>query len=70
MNVFSFIQHVKLGDAVVQICRRELRLNRKVERSHLIDTHMSSIKYWITKGDIDLRKKLAQWEDYYNFLRP
>jgi len=21
-------------------------------------------------GDVDLRKKLAQWEDYYNFLRP
>jgi len=21
-------------------------------------------------GDVNLRKKLAQWEDYYNFLRP
>jgi len=20
--------------------------------------------------EVDLRKKLAQWEDYYNFLRP
>lgn len=20
--------------------------------------------------DVNLRKKLAQWEDYYNFLRP
>jgi hypothetical protein len=21
-------------------------------------------------GDIDLRAKMAQWEDYYNYLRP
>ena len=21
-------------------------------------------------GDVDLRQKLGQWEDYYNYLRP
>ena len=45
------------------------RLNGKVERSHLTDQRefYQMLDY---KGDVDLRKKLAQWEDYYNFLRP
>jgi len=44
-------------------------LNGKVERSYLTDKRefYQILDY---KGDVDLRKKLAQWEDYYNFLRP
>lgn len=45
------------------------RLNGKVERSHLTDQRefYQLLDY---KDDVNLRKKLAQWEDYYNFLRP
>ena len=45
------------------------RLNGKVERSHLTDQRefYQVLDY---TGDVNLRKKLAQWEDYYNFLRP
>jgi transposase InsO family protein len=44
-------------------------LNGKVERSHLTDKRefYQLLDY---KDDVDLRLKLAQWEDYYNFLRP
>ena len=44
-------------------------LNGKVERSHLTDKRelYQLLDY---KGDVDLRFKLAQWEDYYNFIRP
>ena len=45
------------------------RLNGKVERSHLTDQR--EFYQWLDySGDVDLRKKLKQWEDYYNFLRP
>lgn len=45
------------------------RLNGKVERSHLTDKRefYQMLEY---VDDVDLNKKLAQWEDYYNFLRP
>jgi transposase InsO family protein/transposase-like protein len=45
------------------------RLNGKVERSHLTDQRefYQLLDY---TGDVDLRKKLKQWEDYYNLLRP
>jgi transposase InsO family protein len=45
------------------------RLNGKVERSHLTDQRefYQVLDY---TGDVNLRKKLAQWEAYYNFLRP
>lgn len=45
------------------------RLNGKVERSHLTDQRefYQVLDY---TGDTNLRKKLAQWENYYNFLRP
>jgi len=45
------------------------RLNGKVERSHLTDQRefYQCLEY---KDDIDLRKKLNQWESYYNYLRP
>ena len=43
--------------------------SRPVERSHLTDQR--EFYQWLDySGDVDLRKKLKQWEDYYNFLRP
>lgn len=44
------------------------RLNGKVERSHLTDQRefYQVLDY---TGDVILWKKLAQWEDYYNFLK-
>ena len=45
------------------------RLNGKVERSHLTDKleFYQLIDY---KGDVDLAKKLHDWEAFYNFLGP
>ena len=45
------------------------RLNGKVERSHPTDKRefYQMLDY---NGDVDLRQKLGQWEDYYNYLRP
>jgi transposase InsO family protein len=45
------------------------RLNGKVERSHLTDKRefYQCLEY---KDDVDLVNKLAQWESYYNYLRP
>ena len=44
-------------------------LNGKVERSHLTDKRefYQLLDY---EDDVNLCQKLAQWEDYYNFLRP
>ena len=43
--------------------------NGKVERSHLTDKRefYQLLKY---TDDVDLGKKLRQWEDFYNFNRP
>tara|TARA_R110001632_G_scaffold82802_2_gene183615 strand:- start:28876 stop:29370 length:495 start_codon:yes stop_codon:yes gene_type:complete len=45
------------------------RLNGKVERSHLTNKRefYQCLEY---VDDVDLNKKLPQWESYYNFLRP
>jgi len=44
-------------------------LNGKVERSHLTDKteFYQLLKY---KGDRNLTKQIADWEDFYNFSRP
>ena len=59
----------ELGMFHVYIKPATPRLNDKVERSHLTDQRefYQMLDY---KDDINLRKKLAQWEYYYNFLRP
>ena len=59
----------ELGLIHVYIKPASPNLNGKVERSHLTDKRefYQLLDY---KGDVDLRQKLAQWEDYYNFLRP
>jgi len=66
----KFHWHVTdLGMQHVYIKPASPRLNGKVERSHLTDKRefYQCLDY---SGDVDLRKKLKQWEDYYNFLRP
>jgi transposase InsO family protein len=66
----KFHWHVKdLGMEHVYIRPGTPRLNGKVERSHLTDKRefYQMLDY---TDDVDLHKKLAQWEDYYNFLRP
>ena len=59
----------ELGLIHVYIKPASPNLNGKVERCHLTDKRefYQLLDY---KGDVDLRQKLAQWEDYYNFLRP
>ncbi len=58
-----------LGMTHVYIKPASPRLNGKLGRSHLTDQRefYQILDY---TDDVDLRKKLAQWEDYYNFLRP
>lgn len=53
----------------VYIKPRSPNLNGKVERSHLTDKNefYQLISY---KGDVDLEKKLQEWEIFYNFCRP
>ena len=58
-----------LGIDHVYIKPASPRLNGKVERSHRTDAEefYQLLEY---KGDVDLKKKLAEWEDFYNFGRP
>ena len=44
-------------------------LNGKVERSHLTDKQ-EIYQLMNYKDDVDLRAKLKEWEDFYNFCRP
>jgi transposase InsO family protein len=66
----KFHWHVEdLGICHVYIKPRTPRLNGKVERSHGTDEHefYQLLSY---KDDVDLRDKLEQWENFYNFYRP
>jgi len=66
----KFQWHISdLGMLHVYIKPATPRLNGKVERSHLTDQRefYQMLDY---DGDVNLREKLAQWEDYYNFFRP
>ena len=48
---------------------RSPQLNGKVERSHRSDEE-EFYQLLTYKGDVDLHKKLAEWERFYNFGRP
>jgi transposase InsO family protein len=50
-------------------CRAATVLTQSVERSHLTNKleFYQLIDY---KGDVDLARKLRDWEAFYNFLRP
>ena len=66
----KFHWHVSdLGMLHVDIKPATPRLNGKVERSHLKDKR-AFYQMLDDDGDVHLRQKLGQWEDYYNFLRP
>lgn len=41
--------------------------NGKVERLYLTDKIYQLLDY---SDDVDLNKKIRQWEDFYNFERP
>ena len=58
-----------LGIGHVYIKPRSPRLNGKVERSHGTDDRefYQLLEY---TDDVDLSKKLSEWEDYYNYHRP
>ena len=65
-----FHWHVEdLGIRHVYIKARTPQLNGKVERSHRSDQeeYYQLLNY---KDDVDLREKLAEWEQVYNFARP
>lgn len=58
-----------LGIRHVYIRKASPHLNGKVERSHLTDQQefYQLIEY---KDDIDIEKKLSEWENFYNCHRP
>lgn len=58
-----------LGIRHVYIKPRSPRLNGKVERSHATDD-MEFYQLLTYTSDVDLNRKLKEWEDYYNFHRP
>ena len=66
----GFHWHVEdLGIRHAYIKARTPQLNGKVERSHRSDQEefYQLLSY---KNDVDLTKKLAEWEQFYNFARP
>jgi transposase InsO family protein len=66
----KFYWHVEdRGIRHTYIKPRSPQLNGKVERSHRSDQEefYQLLDY---NGDVDLGKKLAQWERFYNFARP
>ena len=68
---WQFHWHVgkELGISHVYIRPRSPHLNGKVERSHATDDRefYQVLEY---RDDVDLRKKLKEWEDFYNYYRP
>lgn len=66
----KFHWHVEdLGMRHVYIKPRSPNLNGKVERSHLTD-ELEFYQLLTYTDDVDLRKKLAEWEEFYNVHRP
>ncbi len=53
----------------VYIKPRTPQLNGKVERSHRTDKQ-EFYQLLTYKGNVDLEKKLAEWENFYNYHRP
>jgi transposase InsO family protein len=45
------------------------QLNGKVERSHRTDKD-EFYQLLTYRGDVDLKKKLSEWEHFYNYNRP
>jgi len=53
----------------ISVKPRSPNLNGKVERSHRTDD-IEFYQLLTYTDDVDLNKKLAQWEKFYNFYRP
>jgi transposase InsO family protein len=53
----------------VYIKPKTLQLNGKVERSHRADKD-GFYQLPTYRDDVDLKKKLAEWEHFYNYNRP
>jgi transposase InsO family protein len=69
---FQALFHWQLADQGIRhvyIEARTPQLNGKVKRSHRTDKQ-EFYQLLTYKGDVDLNKKLAQWEDFYNYHRP
>ena len=65
-----FHWHVEdLGMTHAYIRVRTPRLNGKVERSHRTDKE-EFYQLLTYTGDVDLRLKLAEWQNFYNYHRP
>ncbi len=66
----KFHWHVEdLGIRHVYIKPRSPNLNGKVERSHLTD-QQEFYQLLTYKDDVDLEKKMEEWEIFYNYCRP
>lgn len=66
----KFHWHVEdLGMRHIYIKPRSPNLNGKVERSHLTD-QLEFYQLLEYTDDVDLREKLAVWEEFYNVNRP
>ena len=66
----QFHWHVEdLGIRHVYIKPRSPQLNGKVERSHRTDKN-EFYQLLTYTDDVDLNKKLTEWENFYNFHRP
>ena len=59
----------ELGISHVYIKPRSPNLNGKVERSHRTDKQ-EFYQLLTYKGDVDLKSKLSEWENFYNYIRP
>jgi transposase InsO family protein len=58
-----------LGMEYVYIKPRTPQLNGKLERSHRTDKD-EFYQLLTYRDDVDLKKKLAAWEQFYNYDRP
>jgi transposase InsO family protein len=66
----QFHWHVEdKGIRLVYIKPRTPQLNGKVERSHRSDQE-EFYQMLTYKDDVDLNRKLEEWENFYNYNRP
>ncbi len=66
---FHWYVEKELGISHVYIRPRSPHLNGKVERSHSTDKR-EFYQLLTYNGDIDLKNKLKDWENFYNYYRP
>jgi len=62
VDITDFVGHVYIKP-------RSPQLNGKVERSHRTDQE-EFYQLLTYTGDVDLEKRLTEWEGFYNYHRP